>query len=47
VRAILIRDVGGEGLKAPSFVSLPAHLRRVFRDTRELADFNPQEFLPR
>jgi phosphatidate phosphatase APP1 len=46
VRAILIRDVkGGNGLSAPSFVKLPAHMRRVFSNPVELADFNPQEFL--
>jgi phosphatidate phosphatase APP1 len=43
VAAILIRDVGGEGLTSPSVVqlyaALPAHIRRVFRDPRELDDF--------
>lgn len=47
VRAILIRDVRGEDLRSERFVKLyeklPDHItRRVFRDTRELADFNPQ-----
>jgi phosphatidate phosphatase APP1 len=43
VAAILIRDVGGDGLTSPGVVQLyaklPAHIRRVFRDPRELADF--------
>ena len=47
VRAILIRDVRGEDLSSDRFVKLyeklPEHItRRVFRDTRELADFSPQ-----
>jgi phosphatidate phosphatase APP1 len=52
VRAILIRDVRGEDLNSRRFVELykklPDHItRRVFRDTRELADFDPQQLLPR
>jgi len=48
VRAILIRDVRGEDLSSDRFVKLyeklPGHItRRVFRDTRELADFRPQD----
>ena len=47
VRAILIRDVRGEDLSSDRFVKLyeklPEHItRRVFRETRELADFSPQ-----
>jgi phosphatidate phosphatase APP1 len=48
VRAIFIRNVvGGQGLSAPTFVNLPAHLRQAFTDPAELADFNPQKFLSR
>lgn len=52
VRAILIRDVRGEDLGSRRFVELYEKLpdqitRRVFRDTRELADFDPQQLLTR
>jgi|SoiMethySBSTD1v2_1073268.scaffolds.fasta_scaffold00271_54 phosphatidate phosphatase APP1 len=45
VAAILIRDVGGDGLTSPAVVqlyaSLPKHIeRRVFRDPRELEGFS-------
>jgi phosphatidate phosphatase APP1 len=47
VAAILIRDVGGEGLSSPSVVQLyaklPIHIRRVFRDPHELEDFKLPE----
>jgi phosphatidate phosphatase APP1 len=43
VAAILIRDVGGEGLISPNVVQLyaklPPQIRRVFREPRELDDF--------
>ena len=44
VAAILIRDVCGQDLTSPRFVQLYANLpadieRRVFRDPRELEDF--------
>jgi phosphatidate phosphatase APP1 len=47
VAAILIRDVGGDGLTSPSVVQLyaklPTHIRRVFRHPRELEDFKLPE----
>jgi phosphatidate phosphatase APP1 len=43
VAAILIRDVGGDGLTSPGvaqlYAKLPTNIRRVFRDPRELNDF--------